>query len=765
MTQITVQYQWYFPGGWYGLALAGIIGLILVMISYRYTVHTFKWYLKIPLVLLRTLFLAMLLLCLCNPVRLKKKQKEVESLPEVAVIVDNSGSMRVPGYWRKTRLDEAITWVESLRAGSRKRCNIKLFEFAEELKPIEKTGDLKSGSAKLKTKLFDNLSKWTGQMADEKFKAAIWITDGVDTAGGDRNTAIGSLAASPLPQLFLPATLKLPHPPEIGFEQVSCQSLTKPRSVVPVTVIVRKSGKIAGHELKLVVICDNIVTLDKSIPVKGSGIEYHTVKLNIEIGEEGVHHCEALLSAKGFKTEKIKWIVTAASNTEARKILLFQGRLTFDQAYLRRIFAGDKRGSLTVRFARDVFGSHQPNRMSKELGFPDYRELRKYNVVILNALKRSQVTPQMEQDLKKFLRNGGSLLFMTVNSRIAAGYAFSGLEKLLPVIFEKPGDTDKLDAATSLFVRQMRQYHQGRNRKNSDGSVKFPPLRNFRITREGKASRIFTMRAKTGEDREIVPQFHETALIRKLKPGAVCLAVAGNLERKNGSWPLLAVQNYSRGRTAVLATDGLWRWKLAIPSSDDSYQVFWRNLLLWLSAGSQSKPAWILNSWIFPSGKPAKLRFRIPTGMSLDADRLKYEAVDTKTGKAVPVRMTRDRKQGEYWSGELKTDPGRAYLLKASENGVIVAEAMINISGKVDDPEFSKVVPDLPILRELASAAGNKLLDPGEAKINWDNILPPVKTRTVDTIIDYLWHRPWIFLIILAAYLLELILRRNRDLV
>ena len=46
--------------------------------------------------------------------------------------------------------------------------------------------------------------------------------------------------------------------------------------------------------------------------------------------------------------------------------------------------------------------------------------------------------------------------------------------------------------------------------------------------------------------------------------------------------PLLITENYGRGRTAVLATAGTWRWQMSQPLGDTTHDMFWQQLLRWL---------------------------------------------------------------------------------------------------------------------------------------------------------------------------------------
>ncbi len=66
------------------------------------------------------------------------------------------------------------------------------------------------------------------------------------------------------------------------------------------------------------------------------------------------------------------------------------------------------------------------------------------------------------------------------------------------------------------------------------------------------------------------------------KPGATVLAqmMAGR------TMPLLVTQSYGRGKTAVLATSGTWRWQMSAALDDPSHDLFWQQLLRWLAADS-----------------------------------------------------------------------------------------------------------------------------------------------------------------------------------
>jgi len=53
--------------------------------------------------------------------------------------------------------------------------------------------------------------------------------------------------------------------------------------------------------------------------------------------------------------------------------------------------------------------------------------------------------------------------------------------------------------------------------------------------------------------------------------------------------PLLVTQSYGRGRTAILATSGTWRWQMSSALGDPSHDLFWQQLLRWVVADSPGR--------------------------------------------------------------------------------------------------------------------------------------------------------------------------------
>ena len=64
------------------------------------------------------------------------------------------------------------------------------------------------------------------------------------------------------------------------------------------------------------------------------------------------------------------------------------------------------------------------------------------------------------------------------------------------------------------------------------------------------------------------------------KPGATVLANMITPEGK--TLPLLITESFGRGRTAIMATGGSWRWQMSLPLGDTAHDLFWQQLLRWV---------------------------------------------------------------------------------------------------------------------------------------------------------------------------------------
>jgi hypothetical protein len=199
-----------------------------------------------------------------------------------------------------------------------------------------------------------------------------------------------------------------------------------------------------------------------------------------------------------------------------------------------------------------------------ENGFPVRPEdLFGYQGIILGSVEAGYFTPLQQELLREFVdRRGGGLLFLGGRFSLGdGGWGGSSLRDLLPTILPNSRTTFHRDPATSELTAA-----------GSDSPI----------------TRLMDDPAKNIERWKNLTYLMDYQDAGTPKPGATVLAQLNAGSRK---LPLLVTQNYGRGRTAVMATSGTWRWQMSQPLGDPSHDLFWQQLLRWLVLDSPGQVA------------------------------------------------------------------------------------------------------------------------------------------------------------------------------
>ncbi len=203
-----------------------------------------------------------------------------------------------------------------------------------------------------------------------------------------------------------------------------------------------------------------------------------------------------------------------------------------------------------------VQDEHQDAPKNIKDGFPTrVEDLFAFDGLIIGSSEVAYFTPTQLDLIHQFVdRRGGGLLFLGGKDSLAdGGYRQSVLNDLLPVV---------LPDRKGTFVRAPADVE---------------------LTAAGKDSLITRIEEdpdKNVEKWKKLPYLMDYQDAGQPKPGAVVLADA--LPKQGGRLPLLITQNFGRGRTAVFATSGSWRWRMLLPLADKSHAIFYTQLLRWL---------------------------------------------------------------------------------------------------------------------------------------------------------------------------------------
>lgn len=227
--------------------------------------------------------------------------------------------------------------------------------------------------------------------------------------------------------------------------------------------------------------------------------------------------------------------------------------------------------------------------------------------------------------------------------------------------------------------------------------------------------------------------------------------------------PLLVTENYGRGRTAVFATAGSWRWKMLMDHADTTHATFWTQLLRWLVSETpgqmtSSTPRQVLSD-------ETRVHFQV------DARDKEYQPVVNATveahvlgpaGSAELVKLDPVANQpGEYgaeWDAEA---PGSyvAEFLVRNEKGE-VGRDMLAFRREDGVAENFHLTQNRELLEKLAYTTGGHYYPLDDAKQLAKEISYSEAGITAHEMLD-LWDMPIVFLLAILLRAGEWLLRRK----
>ncbi len=254
-----------------------------------------------------------------------------------------------------------------------------------------------------------------------------------------------------------------------------------------------------------------------------------------------------------------------------RLLLSLEGAPGFEQTFLKRAWSDDPSLEVdaAVRKGRneqgaDTFFVQAGGARASTLvtGFPSTREaLFAYDAVVLADYDLHLLSRESQEWLRAFVsERGGGLLFAGARTFEPQGLAGSPLEELLPLRLGDGGGVVRA-ASTSAEDRY-------RVRPTAEGTRH--PMMRIAATDQEARSRWANL-----------PSLAGVVQLGGARPGASVLAVMDELGSNS---PVVAVQRFGAGRTALFAGQASWRWKMLRPASDGSYDRFWRQTARWLTA-------------------------------------------------------------------------------------------------------------------------------------------------------------------------------------
>ncbi|GAC1421403.1 MAG: hypothetical protein NVSMB62_16290 [Acidobacteriaceae bacterium] len=512
---------------------------------------------------METALVVLLLILLWQPAISVAELKSQQNI--IAVLLDDSKSMAIAdaGADGKTiRETEALRAVSRMLPGLEKKFQIREYRLDRGLTRIEKNNQWRAdGSA---THINDGLRQLLAESSDLPLGAVVLVSDGAENSGGIDVDTMSQLRNRRLPVHAIGLGRERAIR-DLELDDVVVASKGMADSRMTATVNFHQHGY-AGQKTTLDVKDGGKVIASREVTLAGDGAA-QSETLFFNAGVAGIKSIGFVLSSLAGEENNANNAVTRLVDVsgERRRILYVEGEPRWEYKFLRRAEEEDK-GIQIVSMLRTTEnkiyrqGIADPAELAE--GFPVRAEdLFRYQAIIIGSVEAGYFTPGQQELLREFVdKRGGGLLFLGGRFGLSeGGWGTSGAADLLPTFLPADKGSFHRDAAT------------------------------VELTAAGAESpimRLLDERSRNNDRWKKLPYLADYQVAGTPKPGATVLASYKD-PGSSRMLPLLITQSYGRGRTALMATSGTWRWQMSSPVGDPSHDLFWQQLLRWLAADSR----------------------------------------------------------------------------------------------------------------------------------------------------------------------------------
>jgi uncharacterized membrane protein len=729
------------PLPWWALVLAVSVAAALAWHAYR---RFAQWPARrYVLSVLRFATLLGLVFILMRPV---SRSTEVDARDVVVpILVDSSRSMAIEDVDGGSRLDRARAMVaDEILPALQGRFTVELLSLGEAVAPV--AVDALAATAR-RTDLAAALAAVQERYRGRPVAGYVLVTD-----GGDTGRTLDLSSGSTLPPI---------HPLLVGSSAIDGDrevlSVTAAEAVldgsrVDLAVSAVAHGAAGGPiELRLLENGRPIGVKPVNPPPDGGPVRA-VFQVAPPAGAATIYTVEIQPVPGELVPENNRRSVLVQPPSRTRRVLLVEGAPGFEHSFLKRALTGDRGLEVdsVVRKGKNEQGQDtyyiqavRGRAKSLETGYPETAEaLFAYDAIVMANVAGDQLTgAQMEMTREFVARRGGGLLVMGAQSFLSRGLVGTPLEEALPVELNR-----RADVATPATASR------GVNRVSlTDAGYQHP----------------VTQLAGTADDTrtrgEALPALASAALVGAPRPGAAVLATtagAGGAAR-----PLIAVQRFGDGRSMVFSGEASWRWQMLLPSSDTSYETFWRQSVRWLALGA-TDPVAVYPSAAGGPGDEFVVRAVVRDtafGPLRDADvDIRIAGPD---GRLQELRAALEEDEGDgaslFAAKFTPEQPGLYRVSVSARRGAAdVGTATSAVLVGSADLEMTDPRANRALVERVASQTGGRVVVPGGA----DELVAALRSAApaaASSVRHDLWHNVWSLAALLGLLASEWVLRRR----
>ena len=702
------------------------------------------------LMTLRGLSLAGIVLLLCRPVLVLPSAGSTDIV--IPVIVDASRSMGIADADGATRIAQAVNVLrDSLIPSLATLGKVELLEFGRSAAALSPATLEELRAEGRQTHLSAALAAARDRYRGRRIPGIVVLSDGADTAPPDVAHppvvhtpvfAIGVGSSEGLPDREVVALASGDPRLDRSLVDLNVSAVSRGFGRAPFGLRVLANGQLVDVR-RVEPEADGTPVMESFIvspdPLKPTVYTVETVPADVD-GEGG----NEVIGENNARS------ILVSPMSRKRRVLVLAGAPGYEHTFLVRALAQDPGLEIDSVVRK---GKNEDNRdtflvqagagrgAALTTGFPaDLEALFHYDALIVANLEADFFTRAQLALVADFVgTRGGGLLVLGGRSFESRSLTGTPLEDVLPVEL-----SDRRGRAADTPVE--------------DGGA---PPNAITLTADG-VNHPITRIGPTGEASRkqwsSLPALAASAAVGGPRPGASVLAVTTS---PNGTLrPVVAVQRFGRGRSMVFAGEASWRWRMLQPSTDRSYETFWRQALRWLSSVAPDPLTLALSGNLEPG---------IPLVVDLEArDRSFRPVADATIGATltapgadpIPLQF-RSTGHGHFTAAVVPEIAGLYRVNAEARHGSVLlgsTERWLNVGGM--DREFSDPRLNEPLLRRLARESGGRYVRATDSATIVAALEASVPEQVERQRRD-LWHEPWAFASVLALLAGEWILRRR----
>lgn len=682
---------------------------------------------------LQAAFIAVLLVMLWQPALSVPVLRPGQNI--VAVLLDDSRSMTVAEEGA-TRLERARRLLEEhLLEDLRSRFQVRLYAFGSSLERIESPAQ--AGGGAQATHLGEALRAVAEEASAAPIGAIVLLSDGGDTRGGIPYEVLEQLRARRLPVHAVGfGRERYARDLELAAAEIPARVLRGSRVAAVLRLrhsgLARARARISAEEDGKTLASREIVL---SSPQQTEILVFHS-------GEPGPHRLRFSASVlEGEENGRNNALVRLLQVEDARpRILYVEGEPRWEFKFIRRAALEDPALELVTLLRtteNKLYRQGVSHAKELEQGFPaEPEELFAFRGLMIGSVEADYFTPAQRQLIHDFAdRRGGGVLFLGGRRALSeTGWNRSPVAELLPVT---------PPARKGTFHRE-----RARVALTSAGA-------------DSLLCRLVESESANVERWKNLPALADYQEVGEPKPGALVLAT---LETPEGrTLPLLITQHYGRGRSAVFATGGSWRWQMLQSVSDLTHETFWQQLLRWLVAASPGPVSGATPEPVLMDEARVVLRAEVRDRAFQPAADARVEArLQGPGGPAEHIELRPRPEEPGVYEAEWRAPEAGAYAAEiiARRGDQELGRDLVLFRREDGVAEDFRSLQDRELLERLTEATGGRYWRPDEARRLPREIAYSEAGLSVRETRD-LWDMPALFLLALALRSGEWLLRRR----